>query len=40
LPVPAVLAKMKLPEEEKLNRLLQEIAWESVTTHPLSGVKP
>jgi len=39
LPVPAVLAKMKLPEEEKLNRLLQEIAWEAVASHPLSGVK-
>lgn len=40
LPVPAALAKMKLPEEDKLNRLLQEIAWEAVTAHPLSGVKP
>ena len=37
LPVPAVLAKAN--ESEKLNRLLQEIAWEAVTAHPLSGVK-
>ena len=36
LPVPAVLAKR--PEAEKLNRLLQELAWEAVTQHPLSGV--
>jgi hypothetical protein len=40
LPVPAVLAKMKLPDEEKLNRLLQELAWGAATGHPLSGVKP
>lgn len=39
LPVPAALAKAKLPEEEKLNRLLQELAWAAVTGHPLSGVK-
>lgn len=25
--------------EDKLNRLLQELAWEAVTSHPLSGVK-
>jgi hypothetical protein len=37
LPVPAVLAKA--PEAEKLNRLLQEIAWNAVTQHELSGVK-
>ncbi len=37
LPVPSVIAK--LPEAEKLNRLLQEIAWDAVTSHPLSGVK-
>jgi len=37
LPVPAALAKA--PEAEKLNRLLQEIAWQAVTEHPLSGVK-
>lgn len=37
LPVPAVLANAK--ENDKLNRLLQEIAWESVTSHSQSGVK-
>ena len=36
LPVPAVLAKAN--EAEKLNRLLQEIAWEAVTAHPQSGM--
>ncbi len=36
LPVPAILATAK--EGEKLNRLLQEIAWEAVTAHPQSGV--
>jgi hypothetical protein len=25
--------------KEKLNRLLQEIAWETVTHHPMTGVK-
>ena len=39
LPSPAVLARAKLPEEEKLNRLLQELAWEAAVGHPLSGVK-
>ncbi|MCX5661629.1 MAG: hypothetical protein NTW19_18280 [Planctomycetota bacterium] len=39
LPVPEVLKESKLGEqEEKLNRLLQELAWEAVTHHPLSGV--
>lgn len=37
IPVPAVLAKT--PEAEQLNRLLQEIAWNAVTQHPLSGIK-
>lgn len=37
LPVPAAVAKQ--PEAEKLNRLLQELAWDAVTQHPLSGVK-
>jgi hypothetical protein len=37
LPVVSQLAK--LPDAEKLNRLLQEIAWKAVTEHPLSGVK-
>ena len=36
LPVNSQLAK--LPEAEKLNRLLQEIAWQAVSEHPLSGV--
>jgi len=36
LPVNSQLAK--LPEAEKLNLLLQEIAWKAVTEHPLSGV--
>lgn len=36
LPAPKALAK--LPEGEKLNRLLQELAWNAVTQHPLSGV--
>jgi hypothetical protein len=37
LPMPALLTKAKV--DEKLNRLLQELAWEAVTKHPLSGVK-
>jgi CubicO group peptidase (beta-lactamase class C family) len=37
LPVPAVLSKAA--DAEKLNRLLQELAWDAVTHHPLSGVK-
>jgi hypothetical protein len=36
LPAPGIIAKAN--ESEKLNRLLQEIAWEAVTAHPLSGV--
>ncbi len=40
LPVPAELKKAKLgDQEEKLNRLLQELAWQAVIEHPLSGVK-
>jgi hypothetical protein len=40
LPVPTALAKSKVPveEREKLNRLLQELAWDAVTRHPLAGV--
>jgi hypothetical protein len=39
LPVPAVLKKAKLgDQEQKLNRLLQELAWDAVVQHPLSGV--
>ncbi len=38
LAVPGVLAREKREDEGKLNRLLQELAWEAVTAHPLSGV--
>lgn len=40
LPAPAAL-KVVVDDETtaRLNRLLQEIAWEAVTAHPLSGVK-
>ena len=37
LPMPSALKNAKA--DEKLNRLLQELAWEAVTKHPLSGVK-
>ena len=37
LPMPKLLAKPG-EDREPLNRLLQEIAWEAVTRHPLSGV--
>lgn len=36
LPMPAILESTRNAE---LNRLLQEIAWQAVSTHPLSGVK-
>jgi hypothetical protein len=40
LPVPAALGKIGDEETTaKLNTLLQEIAWNAVTSHPLSGVK-
>jgi hypothetical protein len=40
LPMPAVLGKgMNAEEAGKLNRLLQVLAWDAVTQHPLSGVK-
>jgi hypothetical protein len=40
LPVPNALKPAKLgDQEEKLNRLLQELAWQEVTQHPLSGVR-
>jgi hypothetical protein len=40
LPVPEILKQAKLgDQEEKLNRLLQELAWEAVKQHPLSGVR-
>lgn len=41
LPVPAILKEAKLgDQEESLNRLLQELAWDAVVQHPLSGVRP
>jgi hypothetical protein len=41
LPVPDVLKGAGLGDNtEKMNRILQEIAWEAVTAEPLSGVKP
>ena len=41
LPVPAILKQAKLgDQEESLNRLLQELAWDAVLQHPLSGLKP
>jgi hypothetical protein len=40
LPLPAILSKANNPDwDEKLNRLLQELAWAAVIEHPLSGVK-
>jgi hypothetical protein len=39
LPVPAVLAKGQNDQTEKLNRLLQELAWQAAMEHPLSGLK-
>ena len=40
LPVPAVLADGRDPDVAyKLNRLLQELAWDAVIHHPLSGVQ-
>jgi hypothetical protein len=39
LPVPEILKQAKLGDNaEKLNRLLQELAWQAVRQHPLSGV--
>jgi hypothetical protein len=40
LPAPNILKQAKLgDQEEKLNRLLQELAWDAVVQHPLSGVR-
>jgi hypothetical protein len=40
LPVPEILKQAKIGDNtEKLNRLLQELAWEAVLQHPLSGVR-
>ena len=38
LPVPAGLGDAKSEATQALNRMLQEIAWDAVTSHPLSGV--
>jgi hypothetical protein len=41
LPLPGDLAKMKDVSDDdkgKLNRLLQELAWDAVAHHPMSGV--
>jgi len=38
LPLPSVLAKNPA-WDDKLNRLLQELAWEAVCKHPMSGVQ-
>jgi len=38
LPMPSVLAKNPA-YDDKLNRLLQELAWETVCKHPMSGVR-
>ncbi len=38
LPVPAGLGDAKSSATQDLNRMLQEIAWDAVTSHPLSGV--
>lgn len=39
LPAPAGLKGTSNEETAKLNQVLQEIAWKTVTEHPLSGVK-
>jgi len=41
LPMPSILADSENPQwrNEELNRVLQQIAWDVVTRHPLSGVK-
>jgi hypothetical protein len=40
LPLPPELANAKdLKDKDELNRLLQELAWEAVRQHPLTGVK-
>lgn len=38
IPTPDGLSPVKYKEADKLNLLLQELAWEAVTSHPLSGV--
>jgi len=38
LPLPAAFAKNPA-WEDKLNGMLQELAWDAVTKHPMSGVR-
>ena len=39
LPMPSAFTKANKPEwDAKLNRLLQELAWDAVIHHPMSGV--
>ena len=38
LPLPSILAKNPA-WDDKLNRLLQELAWDAVCKHPMSGVR-
>lgn len=38
LPVLKVLAQQKREQTEELNKLLQQLAWDAVKSHPLSGV--
>ena len=37
LPLPSTLKT--LPNAEAMNRLLQQIAWDTVSKYPMSGVK-
>jgi len=39
LPVPSVLAGRSQVDSEKLNRLLQQLAWDAVKNEPLAGIK-
>jgi len=41
LPVPQAIARSGIPaaEAEALSRILQRLAWDAVTRHPLSGVQ-
>ncbi|HEX4132282.1 MAG TPA: hypothetical protein VHZ24_19785 [Pirellulales bacterium] len=41
LPIPPELNRMKdvnAEEKDKLNRLLQQLAWDTVTHHPMTGL--
>lgn len=39
LPMPAALARAKVPTDPALLKSLQELAWQAALQHPLSGVK-